>query len=64
MQQIIALFGELLSQLEELGLTCIYQDIFRVCELKNIGYMVLRYLNTGAPPFEEWAKEWLHKGEV
>jgi hypothetical protein len=26
--------------------------------------MVLRYLNTSALPFEEWAKEWIFDGEV
>jgi len=32
--------------------------------MKIIKYLVLRYLNTGASPFEEWAEEWLHEGEV
>jgi len=64
LQQSVVLFGELFIQLEEAGLTHIYQDVFRFCEHENIHYLVLRYLNTGIPPFEEWAKEWLHNGEV
>jgi hypothetical protein len=36
----------------------------RYYELENINYLVLRYLNTGVGPFEEFAKEWLHNGEV
>jgi hypothetical protein len=58
------LFGELLSQLAEAGLTRTYRDSCRFCELENIDYLGLRYLNTGASPFEEWAEEWLHEGEV
>jgi len=50
--------------LEEAGLTGTYHDIFRFCELENIDYLELRYLNTSALPFEEWAEEWLHIGEV
>jgi hypothetical protein len=57
-------FGDLLSQLDEAGLTCTSIDVFRFCELGNIDCLVLRYLNTSEPPFEEWSKEWLHNGEV
>jgi len=64
LQQGVVLFGELLIQLDEAGLTHTYQDVLRYCELKNINYLVLRYVNTGAGPFEEWAEEWLHNGEV
>jgi len=60
----VELFGELLSQLAEAHLTHTYRVVFRFCELENIDYLVLRYLNTGALPFEEWAEEWLHDGEV
>jgi hypothetical protein len=38
--------------------------VFRFCQLENIDYLVLRYLNTGALPFEQWAEEWLFNGEV
>jgi len=50
--------------LAEAGLTCTYRDVFHFCELENINYLVLRYLNTGALPYEEWAEEWLHNREV
>jgi len=59
LQQIDVLFGNLLFQLEAAHLTHTYQVVFRFCQLGNIDYLVLRYLNTGAPPVEEWAEEWL-----
>jgi hypothetical protein len=64
LQQVVELFGNLLIQLEEEHLTHIYQTVFRFCQLESIDYLVLRYLNTGALPFEEWAEEWLFDGEV
>jgi len=64
LQQVVVLFGELLSQLAEAGLTRTYRDVFHFCELLNIDYLVLRYLNTGTSPFKESAEEWLHDGEV
>jgi len=64
LQQMIGLFGELLLQLDEAGFTLPYRDVFRFGDLENIDYLVLRDLNTGALPFEEWAEESLHTGEV
>jgi hypothetical protein len=64
LQQVVELFGNLLFQLEEAHLTHTYQTVFRFCQLENIDYLVLRYLNTGALPFEEWAEEWLFHGEA
>jgi len=64
LQWTVELFGDLLFQLEEAHLTHAYQVAFRFCQLENIDYLVLRYLNTGALPFEEWAAEWLFDGEV
>ena len=64
LQQIVVQFSELLLQLDEAGLTHTYRDIFRFCEIENIDHLVWRYLNPGASPFEEWAEEWLHDGEV
>ena len=64
LQRIVVLFGDLLIQLEEAGLTRTYRDVFRFCELENIDYLVLRYVRTGAGPYEEWAEDWLHDGEV
>jgi len=63
-QQVVGLFGELLSQLAEADLTCTYQDVFPFCKLEKIDYLVLPYLNTGALPCQECAEEWLHEGEV
>jgi hypothetical protein len=64
LQQVVELFGNLLFQLEEANLTHTYQTVFRFCQLENIDYLVLRYLNTGALPFEEWAEPWLFDGEI
>jgi hypothetical protein len=64
LQRVVVLFGELLIQLDEAGLTHTNRDVLRYCELENISYLVLRYVNTGVGPFEEWAQEWLHVGEV
>jgi len=50
--------------LEEAGLTHTYRDVVHFCKLEIIDYLVLRYLNTGAPPFEEWAEEWMNDGEA
>jgi hypothetical protein len=61
---VVVLFGELLIQLDEAGLTDTYPHVLRYCELENIQYLVLRYVNIGAGPFEEFAEEWLHNGEV
>jgi hypothetical protein len=47
------LSGKLLSQLTEAGLTRTYQDVIRFSKLEKIGYLVLRYLNTGQPAMEE-----------
>jgi hypothetical protein len=63
-QQIVKSFGDLLFQLDEAHLTHTYQVVFRFCQSENIDYLVLRYLNTGALPFKEWAEEWLHDREV
>jgi hypothetical protein len=62
--KVVILFGELLIQLDEAGLTHTYRDVLRYCEFKNIQYLVLRYVNTGAGPYEEFAEKWLHNGEV
>jgi hypothetical protein len=64
LQQVVELFGNLLTQLEEARLTHTSQVVFRFCQLENIDYLVLRYLNTGTLPFEEWAEEWVFDGEV
>jgi hypothetical protein len=54
----------LLSELEEHRLTHIYAAVLLWCQYENIDYLVLRYINTGALPFEEFSEEWLFDGEV
>jgi len=43
--------------LEEQRSTRTYQVVLRFCELENINYLLLRDLNTGALPFEEFSEE-------
>jgi len=64
LQRIVASFGNLLLELGEDRLTHTYAVVFRFCELENIDYLVLRYLNTGALPLEEFSEEWLFDGDV
>jgi hypothetical protein len=64
LQKVVELFRNLLIQLDEAHLTHSYQAVFRFCQLENNQYLVLRYLHTGALPFEEWAEEWLFDWEV
>jgi hypothetical protein len=64
LQQKVESFGRLLSELEEHRLTHIYSVVLLWCQLENIDYLVLRYINTGALPFEEFSEEWLFDGEV
>jgi hypothetical protein len=64
LEQIAVLFGENLSELNEARLTQTYQVVFGFCELENIDYLALRFLNNVKPPFETWAEEWLHDEEV
>ena len=64
LQKVVMSFGNLLFKLAEHHLTHTYAVVFRFCELETINYLVLRYLNTGALPFEEFSKEWLSNGEA
>jgi len=64
LQRIVESSRDLLSRLAEHHLTHTYRVVFPLCELENIDYLVLRYLNTGAIPFVEFAAEWLHDREV
>jgi hypothetical protein len=50
--------------LAEHRLTHTYAVVFHFCQLENIDYLVLRYLNTGALPFEEFSEEWVFDDEV
>ena len=57
-------FGNLLLELQDQRLTHIYEVVFCFCEAENINYLVLRYLNTRALPYEEFSKDWLQVGEI
>jgi hypothetical protein len=64
LQKVVESFGNLLLQFAEHQLTCTYAMVFRFYELENIDYLVLRYLNTGALPFEEFSEEWFFDREA
>jgi hypothetical protein len=62
--KVVESFGNLLSELPEHHLTHTYAVVFCFCQLENIDYLVLRYLNTGDLPFEECSEEWLFDREA
>jgi len=64
LQQVVESFGNLLDNLDEQRLTHTYRVVLRFWELQGNDYLVLRYLKTGALPFEEFSEEWLFDGEV
>ena len=41
LHKVVVVFGELLIQLAEAGLTHTYRDVLRYCELENIHFLVL-----------------------
>jgi hypothetical protein len=63
-RNIVESFCNLLLELAEQHLAHTYAVVFRFCELENIAYLVLRYINTGALPFEEYSEEWLHNRAI
>jgi len=64
LQKVVESFGNLLFELAEHRLTHTYAVVFRFCQLENIDYLVLRYLNTGALPYKEFSEEWLFDREA
>jgi len=63
-QQVVESFGNRLFQLAQQCLTHTYRVVYRICELENIDYLVLRYLNSGDLTYIEFSDEWLFDGEV
>ena len=64
LQGVVELISNLLLSLQELNLTLTYRVVFRFKGLENIDYLVLRYLNTGLLPFEEFSEDLLFDGDV
>jgi len=64
LQQVVEYFGNFLYSLEEHHLIHTYRVIVRFCELEDIHYLVLRYLNTGLLAFEEFSEELLFDGKA
>jgi hypothetical protein len=48
LQKVVGSFGNLLFELGKHLQDHTYGVVFRFCQHKNIDYLVLRYLNTGA----------------
>ena len=61
--QVVEIFGNLLFTLQEHNLIHTYRVVFRFAQLENIDYLVLRYLNTGLLPFEEFSGDESWNGE-
>jgi hypothetical protein len=64
LQRVVQSFRNSISELAEHHSTHIYAVVFRFCQLENIYYRVLRYLNTGTLPFEKYSEEWLVDSKV
>jgi len=64
LQQVVELFGNLLFSLDEHNLTHTYQVVFRFVQLESLDFLVLRYLNTGLLPFEEFSEDLFFDEEV
>jgi hypothetical protein len=56
LQWVVESVGNLLFELAGHHLTHTYAVVFRFCQLQNIDHLLLRYLNTGALPFEEYSE--------
>jgi len=57
LQKVVELFGNLLYSLHEHNLHHTYNVVLLFTQLENINYLVLRYLNTGLLPFEEFSED-------
>ena len=55
--QVVETFGNHLFTLHEHNLIHTYRVVLRFVQLENIDYLVLRYLNTGLLPFEEFSED-------
>jgi len=64
LQQVVELFGNLQFYSHQHRLTHTYRVVFRFVQLENIDYLVLRYLNTGLLPFEEFSEDDLFDKEI
>jgi len=64
LHQKVESFGKLPFELHEARLTHIYAVVFLFCQYESIDYLVLRYLNTGLLPFEEFSEDLLFDEEA
>jgi hypothetical protein len=64
LQRIVKSFGSLLYDLAEHHLSQTYLVFYRFCELENIDYLVVRYLDTAMLPFKEFSEKSLYNWET
>jgi len=64
LQQVVETFGNLLYSLQKHHLTHTNRVVLRFCQLEDIDYLVLGYLNTGSLPFEEFSEDRLFDEET
>jgi len=57
LQHTVELLGNHLYTLYEHNQIHIYRVVFRFTQLDGIDYLVVRYLNTGLLPFEEFSED-------
>jgi hypothetical protein len=63
-KRVVESFGNLLFEIGKHCLTHTYAVVYHFSQIENIEDLVLRYLNTGALPFEEFSEEWLYDDEA
>jgi hypothetical protein len=64
LQKVVESFGNLLFELAVHQLTHPYAGVYHFCQLENIDYLVLRYLNTSALPYDMFSEDWLFDGDA
>jgi hypothetical protein len=63
-QRVVQTFSNFLFELVEHHLTHTYIVVFGFCQLENIDYLLLSFLNTGRLTFEEFSKQWMFDDKV
>jgi hypothetical protein len=64
LQRVVKRFSNLLFEFAQHHLTNTYAVVFCFCQFENIDSLVLRYLDTGAIPFEGFSEERVFDHEV
>jgi len=64
LQKIAHSVGNLLFELDAHHVTHTYTVVFHFCQLENIDFLVLRYLNTSVLLLDGFSEEWLFDEEL